>query len=77
MKKKKQLELTLDNSKSEDGEGDYNNKTQNLFKFFNNWNSQCISISLAWKGPVTEFNFWNIVKKGLYGVDFLSVQVIV
>ena len=35
MKKRKQLELTLDNSKSEDGEGDYKNKTQNLFKFFN------------------------------------------
>ena len=35
MKKRKQLELTLDNSKSEDGEGDCKNKTQNLFKFFN------------------------------------------
>ena len=32
MKKWEQLQLTLGNSKSEDGQSDYKEKTQNLFK---------------------------------------------
>ena len=32
MKKWEQLQLTLDNSKSEEGQGNYKDKTQNLFK---------------------------------------------
>ena len=32
MKKWEELQLTLSNSKSEEGQGDYWNKTQNLFK---------------------------------------------
>ena len=32
MKECEQLQLTLDNSKSKQGQGDYQDKTQNLFK---------------------------------------------
>ena len=32
-----------------------------------------ISIGFALKGPVKEFDFWNVFKQGLYGVQFFLV----
>ena len=73
MKKWEQLQLTVDNSKSEEGQGDYQGKTQKLFKTMTvrvmKYEFQKV---LPWKGLVRVFDLQNVFNKGLYGVKFIE-----
>ena len=77
MKKWEHLQSTFDNFKSGTGQGDYLDKKQKLFK------TMSIRViiyeflkALLRKEPLREIDVWSFFNKGLYGIRFLSVQVI-
>ena len=78
MKKWEQLQLTLDNKKSEQGQGDYQDKTQNLLKIMRVrvMRYEFLKV-LPWPGPVREFDLWNVFNEVRFmELDLLSFQVI-
>ena len=71
MKKWEQLQLTLDKSKSEKRQGDYQDKARKLFKKMRVRVMRYEFKVLSWHGPVREFGLWS-VNEGLYGIIFIE-----
>ena len=71
MKKWEQLHLTLDKSKSEKRQGDYQDKARKLFKKMRVRVMRYEFKVLSWHGPVREFGLWS-VNEGLYGIIFIE-----
>ena len=71
MKKREQLQLTLDNSKTEEAKSGYKYKTQKLFQAIRNgvMRYQFLMV-LPW--PVREFDLWNVFNEELYRVRFIE-----
>ena len=67
--------LTLDNSKSEEGRGDYLDNTQISSRHWEFLNV-IFYIGFIEKVPVRQFDFWNVFNKGLYDFSSLSIPVI-
>ena len=68
--------MTLDNSKSEEGQGDYRGKTRKLFKTIRIQVMRHEFLKfLPWQGPVRGFDLsWNVFNEGLYKLHLLSVE---
>ena len=71
------VQLMLKNSKFEEGQGDYSDETQKLFKTMRVRAVRYEFLKvLRQQGLVREFDLRNVFSEGFYGVDLLSVKVI-
>ena len=72
MERWEQLQLFPDYWKSEEGQGNYQDKTQKLLKTMKAWVIKWLSVGLPQKKRVREFDFWNVFSKDLCGVRFFK-----
>ena len=64
---------TLDDSKCEEEQGNYKEKTQKLFKIIRVWVIRYEFLKVSpWQGPVREFGLCNVFNEGLYAVVFIE-----
>ena len=68
MKKWEQLQLTLTDSKSEEGQRNYWDKTQ----ICSRQRDFELSNGILLRRPVRYFDFWNVLNEGLHGVQFFE-----